>query len=149
MLLHFFYFIGGGSFVVGQEQDSGGVFSSSESFVGKLTTLNIWDEELPLSTVEAIGTSCDKRVGNVIAWPDIKMGLHGSLVAESSNFCRGKQGNSWWRTVLIASSVSYHEGTPNAAGLSNAASLFIISKLGSKYLKKLRASAFTFHSADV
>ena len=80
--------------MVGQEQDSGCVYSSSESFVGKLTRLNIWDEELPLSTVEAIRTSCDKRVGNVIAWPDIQMGLHGSLVAEPSNFCRGKQSRS-------------------------------------------------------
>ncbi|KAK3090083.1 hypothetical protein FSP39_009008 [Pinctada imbricata] len=82
---------GGGTFVVGQEQDPGGVYSSSEAFVGQITRINIWDEELPLSVIENMRISCDKRIGNVIAWPDLQMGLHGSLVAEPSNFCRGCQ----------------------------------------------------------
>lgn len=75
--------------MVGQEQDSDG-FSSSESFIGQLTRLNVWSMELPLTTIDEMRVSCDAGNGDVIAWPDIQSGMRGTLTAEPSNFCRGK-----------------------------------------------------------
>ncbi|XP_069128762.1 sushi, von Willebrand factor type A, EGF and pentraxin domain-containing protein 1-like [Argopecten irradians] len=78
---------GGGTFVVGQEQDPEG-FSSSESFIGELTRLNIWSTELPLTTIDLMRISCDVEQGDVIAWADIQSGMRGTLSAEPANFCR-------------------------------------------------------------
>jgi hypothetical protein len=82
---------GGGSFVVGQEQDLvGGGFSNSEAYVGQLTQLNVWDHELSFNEIEAMRISCKKYMGNVIAWADVLSGLKGNLQEFPSNFCSGK-----------------------------------------------------------
>ncbi|XP_021351273.1 sushi, von Willebrand factor type A, EGF and pentraxin domain-containing protein 1-like [Mizuhopecten yessoensis] len=78
---------GGGTFVVGQEQDPEG-FSSSESFIGQLTRLNIWSNELPLTTIDEMRISCDVKQGDVIAWADVQSDMRGTLSAEPANFCR-------------------------------------------------------------
>ncbi|XP_061166124.1 sushi, von Willebrand factor type A, EGF and pentraxin domain-containing protein 1-like [Saccostrea echinata] len=80
---------GGGKFVIGQEQDKDGSYNSAESFIGQITHLNVWDRELTFDEINSMRTSCRKFIGNVIAWPDIQTGLHGSLKPEPSNFCRG------------------------------------------------------------
>ena len=45
--------IGQGSLILGQEQDSvqGGLFDANQAFSGKLTQVEIWDVELPKTTV--------------------------------------------------------------------------------------------------
>lgn len=88
--------LGGGTFVIGQEQDSDGSYNSAESFVGQITHLNIWDRELTFTEIENMKVSCKKFEGNVIAWVDIQTGLHGALRPEPSNFC---EGNEWLRTL--------------------------------------------------
>lgn len=75
--------------MIGQEQDKDGSYTSVESFVGQITYLNVWDHELTFNEIDAMKTSCERFVGNVIAWPDIQKGLHGTLKPEPSNFCRG------------------------------------------------------------
>ncbi|ESO92606.1 hypothetical protein LOTGIDRAFT_233055 [Lottia gigantea] len=80
---------GGGMFIIGQEQDVvGGEFSTSESFVGSLTHLNVWDDELPLYTIEDMRITCNKYLGNVLAWPDVYKGLRGTLSDSPSTFCQ-------------------------------------------------------------
>ncbi|KAK7501166.1 hypothetical protein BaRGS_00007651, partial [Batillaria attramentaria] len=80
---------GKGVLVIGQEQDSmGGGFTASESFVGSITQFNIWDEELSLTTIENMRTSCGDFHGNVVAWPDVQAALRGSLSPQPSTFCQ-------------------------------------------------------------
>lgn len=33
--------------------------------------------------------TCDKVIGDVIAWPDVQSGVHGDLQPNPSGFCRG------------------------------------------------------------
>ena len=80
--------------MLGQEQDSlGGGFSSPETFIGKLTQMNVWGQELPLSTIDTLRLSCDKQLGDVIAWPDISQGLSGAVTDKPVDFCKGKWRN--------------------------------------------------------
>ncbi|KAL3867860.1 hypothetical protein ACJMK2_040706, partial [Sinanodonta woodiana] len=80
---------GGGEFIIGQEQDSlGGDFSSVESFIGQLTQLNMWDYELPLTEIESLRMSCNKKLGNVIAWSDVTSTMKGSLSDSPAEFCK-------------------------------------------------------------
>jgi hypothetical protein len=75
--------------VIGQEQDVGGAFSQPESFVGLLTNLNLWSKELTFTQIENMIVTCDKVIGDVIAWPDVQSGVQGDLQPNPSGFCRG------------------------------------------------------------
>ncbi|KAJ8305662.1 hypothetical protein KUTeg_016207 [Tegillarca granosa] len=106
---------GGGTFVVGQEQDPGGTFSSNEAFIGKIAHLNIWDHQLRVSDINDMRLSCRKQLGNVLAWTDIQAGLHGELRADPSSFCREcpvpvkpEYGNITYDGVLAGSTVNYN-----------------------------------------
>lgn len=99
MRLHFV--TGGGAFILGQEQDSlGGGFSPREAFVGTITQMNVWDYELPLSTILDLRTSCNAKQGNVIAWPDFAAGIQGSVTNVPLNLCGGDY-RKW--TIIILS----------------------------------------------
>lgn len=77
--------------VIGQEQDTrGGKFSSSESFVGRLSNLNIWDYSLRPQDVMNLATSCDEHIGNVLAWPDVIAGINGRINQVETLICTGK-----------------------------------------------------------
>lgn len=66
--------------MIGQEQDRiGGGFSESESFLGKITLLDIWDTVLSATDVKHLFSTCDKYHGNVIAWPEIQEHVHGDI----------------------------------------------------------------------
>lgn len=79
-------------FVIGQEQDSvGGGFSSPESFIGQLSQLNVWSRELSLDDIEALRLSCQKQLGDVIAWPDVSGKLQGAVTDSPVEFCKGKR----------------------------------------------------------
>lgn len=84
-------FLGGGVLVIGQEQDSrGGRFSISESFVGRLSKLNIWDFVLPTEKIVQLTTTCDDYIGNLIAWPDFLSGINGRVQKLETDICKGR-----------------------------------------------------------
>ncbi|XP_045583570.2 sushi, von Willebrand factor type A, EGF and pentraxin domain-containing protein 1 isoform X3 [Procambarus clarkii] len=81
---------GSGTLVLGQEQDQrGGGYSPQESFLGEMTHVNVWDEELNPATVKAIFSRCDRYVGTTLGWPDFQAGIKGQVMMKSSTFCRG------------------------------------------------------------
>lgn len=57
---------GNGIFVVGQEQDSlGGGFSESESFVGKISYLDLWSRQLTAIEINEYYRTCDPYQGDL------------------------------------------------------------------------------------
>ncbi|CAK9810357.1 Sushi, von Willebrand factor type A, EGF and pentraxin domain-containing protein 1, partial [Anthophora quadrimaculata] len=81
---------GNGTLVIGQEQDRmGGGFSESESFLGKLTLLDVWSTILPTTDVNHLFSACEKYHGDVIAWSQVQENVHGDVAILSSPFCRG------------------------------------------------------------
>jgi len=78
---------GGGSLVLGQEQDSvGGGFQSSQSFQGSLTNVNVWSYVLSPHAIKFLSKSCLSGEGNVYKWSDFIYGIKGNtqLVIPSS-----------------------------------------------------------------
>ena len=70
--------LGGGVFILGQEQDApGSKFSALESFRGSLTRLNIWDRVLSPSEITEAMNSCNEMTGSVASWADFHNGIHG------------------------------------------------------------------------
>ncbi|XP_076749113.1 sushi, von Willebrand factor type A, EGF and pentraxin domain-containing protein 1 [Xylocopa sonorina] len=81
---------GNGTLVIGQEQDRvGGGFSESESFLGKLTLLDVWSTVLTEFDIKQLFTICEKYHGDIIAWSQMQEHVHGDVVILSSPFCRG------------------------------------------------------------
>ncbi|XP_076647342.1 sushi, von Willebrand factor type A, EGF and pentraxin domain-containing protein 1 isoform X1 [Halictus rubicundus] len=81
---------GNGTLVIGQEQDRvGGGFSESESFLGKITLLDVWDRILSSADIKRLFSTCEKYYGNIIAWPQVQLHAHGDVAILSSPFCRG------------------------------------------------------------
>ncbi|XP_076634348.1 sushi, von Willebrand factor type A, EGF and pentraxin domain-containing protein 1 [Colletes latitarsis] len=79
-----------GTLVIGQEQDRvGGGFSESESFLGKLTLLDIWSTVLTAADVRHLFNTCEKYYGNVISWSQVQEHVHGDVAIVSSPFCHG------------------------------------------------------------
>ncbi|XP_078367068.1 neuronal pentraxin-2-like isoform X2 [Oculina patagonica] len=71
---------GGGALVLGQEQDSvGGSFEASQSFIGEITGVNIWDHVKNNREITRMSKSCLIGVGNVFQWSDFKAHLKGSV----------------------------------------------------------------------
>ena len=70
----------GGALVLGQEQDSqGGSFETSQSFIGEMTGVNIWDHVITDQEIMRMSKSCLTGVGNVFQWRDFKAHLKGSV----------------------------------------------------------------------
>ncbi|XP_076181652.1 sushi, von Willebrand factor type A, EGF and pentraxin domain-containing protein 1 isoform X2 [Ptiloglossa arizonensis] len=81
---------GNGTLVIGQEQDRiGGGFSELESYLGKLTLLDIWSTVLTAADVKHLFNTCEKYHGNVIAWSQVQEHVYGDVAILSSPFCRG------------------------------------------------------------
>ncbi|XP_017761718.1 PREDICTED: sushi, von Willebrand factor type A, EGF and pentraxin domain-containing protein 1-like [Eufriesea mexicana] len=81
---------GNGTLIIGQEQDRvGGGFSESESFLGKLTLLDVWSTILVAKDVKHLFNTCQKYHGDVIAWSQIQEYVHGDVAILSTSFCRG------------------------------------------------------------
>ncbi|XP_058886297.1 sushi, von Willebrand factor type A, EGF and pentraxin domain-containing protein 1 isoform X1 [Acipenser ruthenus] len=82
---------GGGTLVLGQDQDQKGEgFNPVESFVGSISQLNIWNSSLSPEQIKALASSCPKelRRGNVLAWPDFLTGIVGRVkMNPQSSFC--------------------------------------------------------------
>ena len=70
----------GGALVLGQDQDSvGGSFQASQSFIGEMTGVNIWDHVIKEQEIKRMSKSCLAGVGNVFQWRDFKPHLKGSV----------------------------------------------------------------------
>ena len=79
---------GGGSLVLGQEQDSvGGSFDSRQSFQGSLTNVNVWSYVLSASAIKSMSMSCLSGVGNVYKWPDFIYGVKGKTAVVIPSSC--------------------------------------------------------------
>ncbi|OCT85703.1 pentraxin fusion protein [Xenopus laevis] len=66
----------GGTVILGQDQDSqGGRFDSSQSFVGEITDVNLWDYVLPCESIS--GTFA--MAGNVIDWRSVTYKIVGDV----------------------------------------------------------------------
>lgn len=66
--------------MIGQEQDRvGGGFSESESFLGKLTLIDIWNTVSTAANVKHLFDTCEKYHGNVIAWSYVQEHIHGDV----------------------------------------------------------------------
>ena len=64
---------GGGSLVLGQEQDEVGTgFAKDQSFVGKLSGVNVWDHVISPRNISRMSEACTAEEGNVISWFDFK-----------------------------------------------------------------------------
>ncbi|XP_078367115.1 neuronal pentraxin-2-like isoform X2 [Oculina patagonica] len=71
---------GGGALVLGQDQDSvGGSFEASQSFIGEMTGVNIWNHVIKDQEILRMSKSCLTGVGNVFQWSDFKAHLKGSV----------------------------------------------------------------------
>ncbi|XP_037922099.1 sushi, von Willebrand factor type A, EGF and pentraxin domain-containing protein 1-like isoform X3 [Hermetia illucens] len=79
----------GGILIIGQEQDQlNGDFSESESFVGNIAYFDIWDTFITAAEIKEFHSSCEPYRGNLYAWTDFKMGVHGAIEILPSNFCK-------------------------------------------------------------
>ena len=64
---------GGGTFILGQEQDSqGGSFDANQSFICEMTGVNIWDHVIKGQEIMGMSKSCLTGEGNVFKWRDFK-----------------------------------------------------------------------------
>lgn len=81
----------GGSLVLGQEQDglqSG--FTSSQSFQGTMTNVNVWSFVLSSFSIKLQSKSlfCMLGTGNVYRWADFKVGVKGKTAVVIPSPCR-------------------------------------------------------------
>ncbi|XP_055850418.1 sushi, von Willebrand factor type A, EGF and pentraxin domain-containing protein 1-like, partial [Episyrphus balteatus] len=80
---------GDGIFIVGQEQDRlGGGFSESESFIGQIAYLEVWDTVITADQVNEFYRSCQPYRGSLYSWTDFKGKIHGGIEILPSNFCQ-------------------------------------------------------------
>ena len=77
---------GKGTLVLGQEQDTvGGGFLASQSFVGEMTGVNIWDRVFGGNEVVSLSKSCVAGEGNVYKWCDFEPHTRGEVQFMSSS----------------------------------------------------------------
>ena len=79
---------GGGSLVLGQEQDSlSGNFNDAQSFVGETTGVNIWSRVLDDQEIAALTKSCLTGEGDVFKWSDFKNQTRGGVQIDQCLVC--------------------------------------------------------------
>lgn len=80
--------LGGGIFVLGQDQDfPQGGFSRSESFVGKMAHVDVWSRKFE---EDEMNHKCKNyEGGDFVSWVGFRKGIKGNAKILESNFCRG------------------------------------------------------------
>lgn len=79
----------GGILVLGQEQDTiGSGFSDSETFIGEIAYLDMWDRVLGIQEVQEFYSSCHPYHGNLYSWSDFKTHIKGDVTIQESPFCK-------------------------------------------------------------
>lgn len=70
--------------ILGQEQDTyGGNFDSSQSFVGMLTDVHMWDSVLSPAQIAYYTSGGQFQPGNVLNWNSLEFTKNGNVVVES------------------------------------------------------------------
>lgn len=70
----------GGTFILGQEQDSvGGRFDVTQSFTGELSDLQLWSRVLTANEIYSQAACSSHLVGDVMSWSEELVELHGGL----------------------------------------------------------------------
>ena len=81
--------------VIGQDQDEvGGKFDPDQSWIGKVTGLNVWGTVLSDSDIQAQFHNCHVTAGSVVMWSQLyaEESLHGDvIVSEIHSF----ESNLW------------------------------------------------------
>ncbi|XP_055512110.1 C-reactive protein-like isoform X2 [Leucoraja erinacea] len=79
---------GSGEFILGQDQDSvGGGFDASQSYVGEITDVNMWDRVLKPNEITLISQICFNAGGNIIDWGSTTFTTGGNVIIEDNNDC--------------------------------------------------------------
>ncbi|XP_060708557.1 C-reactive protein-like [Hemiscyllium ocellatum] len=79
---------GGGTFILGQEQDQvEGKFDSKQSFVGELTDVHLWDHVLSANDIKALSQGCHSAGGNIINWDTVPYESRGNVNVEDNHDC--------------------------------------------------------------
>jgi len=93
---------GAGSLVLGQEQGSvGGRFSASQSFVGEMTGVNIWNRVIDHLEIASMSKSCRSGEGNDYRWSDFKPHIIGGVHLVSLSCAIQKNVSFLWRKQVI------------------------------------------------
>ncbi|XP_006004721.1 C-reactive protein-like [Latimeria chalumnae] len=70
----------GGVVIIGQDQDvPGGHFDASQSFVGEIADVHLWDYILSSHEIDAVYEGSYFPVGNVIDWESVKHSFGGNV----------------------------------------------------------------------
>ncbi|TRY53796.1 hypothetical protein DNTS_002705 [Danionella cerebrum] len=70
----------GGVFILGQEQDTlGGRFDATQAFVGEISDVQMWSHVLTPKDVYGIATCGGHMTGDIIAWSEGELELHGGV----------------------------------------------------------------------
>ena len=83
---------GGGYLAIGQEQDiapgnpSG--FVLSQSFMGRISGLNVWSKVLPHDEILRMSKACNMGSGDVLKWSDFLLSRHGEVVIICPSTCK-------------------------------------------------------------
>ncbi|CAH1159654.1 unnamed protein product [Phaedon cochleariae] len=82
---------GMGHMIIGQEQDNlGGKFSQSETFIGKMAYVDIWSKALDYRGIMTHFNDCNESFfGDLYAWPVMQDYIQGSVTVVASSFCKG------------------------------------------------------------
>ncbi|XP_069505729.1 serum amyloid P-component-like [Ambystoma mexicanum] len=69
--------------ILGQEQDSfGGSFDKSQSFVGEISDVHVWDHVLSPADIQQVFLNNKHLNGNVISWRDLPFEINGDVLIE-------------------------------------------------------------------
>uniref|UniRef100_A0A3B4TYC1 Neuronal pentraxin-1-like n=1 Tax=Seriola dumerili TaxID=41447 RepID=A0A3B4TYC1_SERDU len=78
----------GGVFILGQEQDTlGGRFDATQSFVGEMSDVHMWSHVLSASDIYNLASCSSHLRGDVIAWSDTEVELHGGVARYPFDSC--------------------------------------------------------------
>ncbi|XP_056237084.1 neuronal pentraxin-1 isoform X2 [Seriola aureovittata] len=78
----------GGVFILGQEQDTlGGRFDATQSFVGEMSEVHMWSHVLSASDIYSLASCSSHLRGDVIAWSDTEVELHGGVARYPFDSC--------------------------------------------------------------
>lgn len=83
---------GGGKLVLGQEQDRiGGGFSESESLIGRVHRLDVWDYMLSSSEIMSLARECTPSPdGSVVRWTDFLTRIRGRIMVSDNQIILSK-----------------------------------------------------------
>ncbi|CAM5131128.1 unnamed protein product [Natator depressus] len=78
----------GGIFILGQEQDTlGGRFDATQAFIGELADFHVWSHVLAPGEVYRLATCAGHAHGDLVAWAEGTMELHGGVAKLPFNAC--------------------------------------------------------------